>query len=260
MRVAAAGRLPLGARAFRHSASIAQRRPSDLLGRLGLRGELPDVDRRTDAAQRSALPPEPFELWAFRAGIKPVVFLTVRPDAGRDARSSYFAGAHCERRERRVQVDTQDRWTDRRDRGRARASSCTSRAMPLWRERGHGCRRRKIQRRALRELGALAGYPPCCVDAFARQDDRANNSRNRYHSYARTLRAARRDASPWPWQLNNLHTMIWSVLPLLVPLRGSPRLGGRGRWRSSRDHIPASPRTCAPSLPDRFSTSITNTS
>jgi hypothetical protein len=66
---------------------------------------------------------------------------------------------------------------------------------------------------AMREIGALTGYPPCCVDAFAQQDDRANNSRNRYYSQARTRAPDGSTPVPWPWELNNLYTMVVPFYP-----------------------------------------------
>jgi len=47
------------------------------------------------------------------------------------------------------------------------------------------------------------------VPSFAHQHDRANNSRNRYYSQARTLPTQ----GPWPWELNNLHTVIAPFYP-----------------------------------------------
>ncbi len=203
-------RVPLGGRAFRQSASLARRRPSDLLGRLGLSGELPGGGPPPDALHLVSLA-EPFELWAFRAGIKPVVFLTVRPEQA-DATLAWFGDGHCERRERRVQVETQDRWIDRRDEGAprvelyiARDASLARRMASLQADADPGA--------ALVALGELAGYPPCCVAAFARQDDRANNSRNRYQSHARTPAPEEGSPAAWPWELNNLFTMIVPFYP-----------------------------------------------
>src|SRR5262249_15402643 len=49
--------------------------------------------------------------------------------------------------------------------------------------------------------------------AFAQQDDRANNSRNRYWSHARTMAVDGSTPTPWPWELNNLHTVIAPFYP-----------------------------------------------
>jgi hypothetical protein len=203
-------RLPPGRRLFAQSASIARRRPADLLGRLGLRGEIVAVGTAPEVL-RLALPPEPFELWAFRAGVKPVAFLTVNP-ADVERTLAFFGDAHHERRERRVHVDAQDRWTDRRDHGEPRVELYIARDAELAR-RAARLQAEEDPTRALAEIGALVGYPPCCVAAFARQDDRANNSRNRYESRARTLAPDGSTPAPWPWELNNLHTMVAPFYP-----------------------------------------------
>jgi hypothetical protein len=205
--------LPLGERPFRQSASVATRRPSDLLGRLGLRGSVPTVAAVADSYRRSAprARSEPFELWAFRAGVKPVVFLTVRPEEVAPTAEA-FGDAHVERRDRRVHVGAQDRWTDRRDEGEARVELYISRDPALAR-RAAALQTEGDPSAALVELGTLLGYPSCCAEAFARQDDRSNNSRNRYWSRARTLAPDGSALEPWPWELNNLDTMIAPFYP-----------------------------------------------
>lgn len=203
--------LPPGARALRQSASIARRRPADVLGRLGLRGELPHDGGPAPERLRLRMPPEPFELWPFRAGIKPLAFLTVRADEV-DRTLAFFGDVHHERRERRVQIAAQDCWTDVREAGEPRVE--------LYIARDPACARRAAQLQAdgdpsaaLREIGALAGYPPCCIDAFARQEERANNSANRYHTWARTVAPDGSSPAPWPWELNNLHIMLVPFYP-----------------------------------------------
>jgi hypothetical protein len=202
--------VPLGARVFRQSASIARRRPSDLLGRLGLSGALPAGGPRPAALSLAAVA-EPFELWAFRAGIKPVVFLTVRPEQVGET-LAWFGEAHCERRERRVRIDTQDRWTDRRDQGAPRVELYIARDAALAR-RMASLQADADPGAAIGALGELAGYPPCCVEAFAGQDDRANNSRNRYQTWARTPAPESGVGGAWPWELNNLFTMTVPFYP-----------------------------------------------
>jgi hypothetical protein len=204
--------LGLGDRPFRQALSIARRRPSDVLARLGLRGALTGSTNAAPEVLTLPLPREPFELWAFRSGLKPVAFLTVPPPAV-EATLAHFGDVAWVRRERQVQIGAQDRWTDRRDRGEpfvelyiAREPELAQRAARLQAEADPSA--------AVRQLGALVGYPPCCVEAFARQDDRSNNSRNRYFSFARTVAAGLTAAAvPWPWQLNNLHTMIAPFYP-----------------------------------------------
>ncbi len=216
LRLAAACRalmpsaLPVSARRLRQSASVASRRPEILLDRLGLSGVLPrgaGIVRRLDVD----LPEEPFELWAFRAGIKPVVFLTVLPQ---DVEStlSHFGEVHCEQRERLVEVAAQDRWTDKRDRGEPRVELYISRDADLAKRAAY-LQAEADPSDAIRELGELVGYPSCCVAAFADQDDRSNNTGNRYQSFARTIAADGSSATPWPWELNNLHTMVAPFYP-----------------------------------------------
>lgn len=204
-------RLPLGGRPLRQAASIARRRPSALLDRLGLRGELPADGGPPPEVLACALPPEPFELWPFRAGIKPVVFLTVRPEEV-ERTLAHFGAVAVERRDRLVLVDAQDCWTDRRDVGEPRVELYIARDAALAR-RAAALQAEADPTRALAELGVLLGYPACCVEAFASQDDRANNSRNRYASQARTCAPDGSATAPWPWELNNLHSVIAPFYP-----------------------------------------------
>lgn len=205
-------RLAIGERSLRQSASIARRRPSDLLARLGLRGELPTACVEPAPAVLALVPPpEPFELWSFRAGLQPAVFLTVPPQEV-ERTLSYFGAVHCERRERRVRIEAQDRWRDRRQEGEPRVELYIARDAELAR-RAARLQAAGDPTRALRELGVLFGYPPCCVDAFALLDDRANNTRNRYHTQARTLAPDGSTEAPWPWELNNLHTVVIPFYP-----------------------------------------------
>lgn len=206
----ALGRRPaLGARPLRDAARIAASRPRDLLAQLGLEGELPAASPAAAPAPsfRVPAPDEPLELWPFRAGKKPVAFLTALP-ADADRFAACFEGAHVERRERRVHVGPQDAWIDRRDLGEARVELYISRDPSLAAEAA------RLQTEgdpsgSLHDLGRLMGYPPCCVEAFAAQADRSNNTRNRYATAARTTL---RD-EPWPWELNNLHTMLIPCYP-----------------------------------------------
>ncbi len=199
-----------GGRRLRQSAAIAERRPDDILAVLGLQGDLPSAEEfpRVETPQ---LPAEPLELWAFRAGLKPVVFLTVEP-AEVDRILACFGQVHCERRERRVSVSAQDRWDDRRNQGEERVELYLSHDATLARRAAH-LQSEVDPSDAIRELGELVGYPSCCVAAFAEQDDRANNSLNRYYSWRRTMARHRDDTTAWPWQLNNLFTVVAPFYP-----------------------------------------------
>ena len=202
-------RLPPGGRALKSSATIARARPSDLLARLGLRGNLPAAGR-VPSPLRVALPPEPLEYWAFRAGLKPVTFLTVRPEEV-ERTLAFFDGAAFERRDRRVRIGPQDEWVDHRGEGEPRVELFISRDAALAREAA------RLQEAdpsgSVRAIGKLVGYPPCCVEAFERQDDRANNSRNRYATRARSLAPDGTTRLPWPWPLNNLLALVAPFYP-----------------------------------------------
>jgi hypothetical protein len=169
----------------------------------GLEGDLPTGPSTPELAIPSGAVPG--EVWAFRAGLKPVVFLTVAPQAVGDVLAQ-FPDCHVERRERRVEVLGQDVWVDRRTSGEARTELYVSRDPELAREAS------RLQAEgdpsgALPRLGELMGYPPCCVQAFGEQDDRSNNSRNRYQTMART------GAGGWHWELNNLSWMLVPFFP-----------------------------------------------
>jgi hypothetical protein len=102
-------------------------------------------------------------------------------------------------------VGPQDTWRDNRTSGEPRVELYVSRDPVLAR------RAVDLQARpdpALREMGALLGYPKCCVEAFADQPDRSNNTWNRYLTASRTT-----IPGPWPWELNNLVFMLLAFFP-----------------------------------------------
>lgn len=150
------------------------------------------------------LPALPFELLAERAGLKPVVFLSVPPEREAALRASLDPALHVERGERVVRIAAGDRWGAggerrfvelflSRDPDLARGAKALQDADPT---------------RNARALGELLGYPRCCVEAFALQPDRRDNSRNRTLTAART-----RGAMPWPWELSNVDRMIVPFFP-----------------------------------------------
>jgi hypothetical protein len=190
-------------RALDASARMLAERPEDLCGALGLSGALPDLGEAP--ALHESLPPGPFELWSFRAGYKPVAFLTVEP--GEVERTlAPFGDVHVVRRERRVAVGAQDAWDDRRDRGAPRVELYVSRERALA-ERAAELQADGNPSAALDELGALLGYPRCCVEAFAALPDRRNNTAHRYAAAHRTR------TFPWPGSLSNLFVVVlpWYV-------------------------------------------------
>ena len=151
-------------------------------------------------------PAMPFERFAFDAGLKPVVFLTLRPEEEARVRSG-FPEAHVVRRERRVAVGPLDAWDDRRDQGDPRIELYVSRDEALAEEADCGIQAEGDPSAALEALGGLMGYPRCCVAAFAGQGDRSHNTWNRYATAART------GDGPWPAALNNLFAMVAPFFP-----------------------------------------------
>jgi hypothetical protein len=194
----------IGMRPLNAAARIRLMRPKSIGEPIGLVGPLPEAAPAEE--ESPALPSELTELWPYRAGIKPVAFLTVRPEQVEEV-SALFPGAHVERRDRRVLVGVQDLWVDRRSEGEPRAELYISKEPALAQEAAQ-VQAETDPSKSLRRMGQLMGYPACCVEAFARQDDRANNSRNRYASFARTSLDAK-----LPWELNNLFGMIVPFYP-----------------------------------------------
>lgn len=201
-RLVRAVRLRIGDGTCRRSLAVSARRlastPSDLSGALGLRGTL-EASAPAPRIPTSHLD-APFELWGYRAGHKPVAFLTVAPDAV-DRTLAFFPGAHVVRRDRRVEVGAQDAWNDLRDRGTPRVELYVSGDRALA-ERAAELQAGGDPTASLEELGALLGYPPCCVAAFRTLPDRANNTLHRYAAAGRTR------GSRWPAALNNLSVVV----------------------------------------------------
>jgi hypothetical protein len=197
----------ISSRRLRHALSLAERRPDDVEAQLGLERVGPAAPASPAPGRFTVeIPAGHLELWPFLAGLKPVCFLTTRPErvATELAR---FGDVHVERRERLVEVGPQDSWNDRRDVGEPWVELYVSRDPALARRAAH-VQAETDPTKAIREMGALLGYPPCCTEAFATQDDRSNNSRNRYVSAARTP-----PGGSWPWELNNLVAMLVPFFP-----------------------------------------------
>lgn len=154
-----------------------------------------------------------FELVGERAGRKPVVFLSVEAEGEAALRAELDAGGlHVARGERVVRVGAGDRWGNGEER----------RYVELFASRDPALARRAkaLQdddpTRNARALGALLGYPTCCVEAFVAQASRADNSRNRIESAART-----RAPMPWPWELSNVDRMIVPFFPCTYDCRAA---------------------------------------
>lgn len=123
-----------------------------------------------------------FEAIAYALDLKPALFLTVAPQD--EARVRARLPGHVERRERRVDVGRADRWNDDRSRGAP--------AIELYAARDPETLRKLIElqttdpTRHLDAIGALLGYPACCVQAFGALGDRSDNSYNRLAAAVRT--------------------------------------------------------------------------
>ena len=176
-----------------------------LLGALGL---ISPKGTTGGAGPPELTPPtiESLELVAFRAGVKPVLFLTVPPEEEATIRSRLGEDVHIERHLRRVARDARDRWTDDRQSGEP--------AVELFVSHDPGLAKKTAAlqladpTRHAEEIGDLLGYPRCCVEAFAAQTGRADNSYDRLQVAARTERRDR-----WPWELNDLAFKVVPFYP-----------------------------------------------
>ena len=96
----------------------------------------------------------------------------------------------------------------------------------------------------LAEMGAILGYPACCVAAFAALADRSNNTAIRYAAWARTVALG----AAFEPALNNLFAHVVPFfpcsyacpsgrrrrVPCWTPWRGRPRGGGGAARRLAR--------------------------
>lgn len=181
------------------------------LARIGLAGELPDAP-----ALSLSPPPEaelPLEALAYRLELRAAVLLTVEPHDEERVRA--LLPGIALRRERIVEAQAA--------RGSARL------VVDLY-----AARDRKIAEKlaelhgqdpaeAASSLGALLGYPACCVQAFVAQVDHADESYGRYAIAARTSFGP----GPWPAVLDD------------TSLRLSPHDACTYRCESSREQASA---------------------
>jgi hypothetical protein len=127
------------------------------------------------------------ELAAFEAGLKPAVML---PRSPRDAErlAQQFAYARVLNTPRGTLFLAAHRGPDLAELGRLRSADDPD---------AH-----------LREIGALLGYPGCCVDAFQRLSDRSLDARTRYAAALATQQTA-----PWSWFLNDTGVRVLPYFP-----------------------------------------------
>lgn len=169
-----------------------------------------------------ALPPAPrlpadpsaravprLERMAFEAGIKPALYLTL-PRAEAEALLPRFAAFSVARVDYALDHDVV---TDVRRRVNVPEGEGSHVDLFIARDPAAVARAREIYldprgpSAHLAEMGAMLGYPGCCVAAFAALDDRSNNSATRYAAHARTVAEGR----PFAPALNNLfaHVLPW---------------------------------------------------
>ena len=193
--------------------------PAEALRALGF--EAPD-DLPTDPP---ALPTDPLrvevprlEVLAYEHGIKPALYLTL-PRAEAEAFARRFEGHPMARVDYLFMYDAV---TDVRRRAPAAPGEGTHVDLFIARDAAAVERARSIYEdprgpsEHLAEMGALLGYPPCCVEAFAALPDRSNNTAIRYAAVART----RQQGQPFAAVLNNLFAY---VLPSFPCSYGCPR-------------------------------------
>lgn len=149
-----------------------------------------------DLLKRPSSATPSWEERAFAAGLKPVLYLVVSPedaDATLEGLRSRLGEVAVRRFDFREEVAAGD--VRRRGAGLARVALMVSREAAKA-ERAAALQQDDPSRHAA-ELGALMGYPACCVQAFLRQDARNDNAANRH------LAARRTSAARWPWELND---------------------------------------------------------
>ena len=152
------------------------------------------------------------ELMAYEHGIKPGLYLTL-PRAEADAVAARFGDGH-----HMTRVDylfAHDAVTDVRRRAPAAPGEGTHVDLFIARDAAVVERARAIYEdprgpsEHLAEMGAMLGYPPCCVAAFAALPDRSNNTAIRYAAVART----RALGLPFAPVLNNLFAYVLPSFP-----------------------------------------------
>ena len=194
----------LRAMAARLAALPAAADDAAVLTALGATARVAPVQARASPLHLPSLG-RPIEAWSFAAGLREVAFVTVAAERV-EATIAQFPGTHVEVRARNVEIGSQDRWHDDRLHGAPRVELFFARD-PAAARRAATLQAADPTRHAA-ELGALLGYPACCVDAFVAQRARHDNSLNRYLTAARTSAPG-----PWPWELNELHLRLVAFYP-----------------------------------------------
>lgn len=183
--------------------------PEDTLRAAGFSPGRPLPEGVTLSADPDVRPVPRLELMAFEAGIKPALYLTLPRDEA-EALLPRFDKHFVTRVDYTLDHDPV---RDVRRRVNTPAGEGTHADLFITRDAGSAARAREIYldprgpSAHLREMGAMLGYPPCCVEAFAALEDRSNNSAIRYAAHARTVAQGGR----FEPVLNNLfaHVLPW---------------------------------------------------
>ncbi len=183
----------------------AARTEPEVLAAVGLRADGPIEAREALRDPVFARVPR-LEAWAFEAGIKPALYLTVPAEEAPALQAHYRDFAVETVWYRR----TRDEVTDRRERENTAEGEGTHVDLFIARDAAAARRAWEIYQtprgpsERLAEMGEILGYPPCCVRAFEALDDRSNNTAIRYAVRARTLAAG----VAFAWELNDLFAHV----------------------------------------------------
>lgn len=169
------------------------------LARLGLCGELPDAEALapTPPPAPSALP---IDAIAYRHALRPAVTLTVDPQDEERVRA-LLPGA-IERRTASTRSDDPHTGAPKIELFVARDTATAKRLAELASTEAAASQAAEVAS----SLGAILGYPACCVQAFVAQIDHPNET------YARYAIAARTAYGPGPWPALLDDTSL-SILP-----------------------------------------------
>ncbi|HEY8432333.1 MAG TPA: hypothetical protein VIL20_28365, partial [Sandaracinaceae bacterium] len=182
--------------------SVADEPETSALARIGLRSaELPDVPPLAPAPPPS--PALPIAVLAYRLELRSAVHLTVEPQDEAKIRA-LLTGA-IERRERTLDPDPArpaDRAASRRviDLYVARDAKTAAKLAALHKEGSTD---------AASGIGALLGFPACCVQAFVAQVEHGDETYDRYAIAARTSFGP----GPWPAVLDDTSFALLSHRP-----------------------------------------------
>lgn len=193
-------------------AARAARTPAEALRAVGLEppDDLPDAPPAVPADPLRGTVPR-LEILAYEHGLKPALYLTL-PRAEAEAMARRFGDHPMTRVDYRFEHDAV---TDVRRRSPAPPGEGTHVDLFIARAPDVVARARAIYEdprgpsEHLAEMGAILGYPPCCVEAFAALPDRSNNTAIRYAALARTARLG----LPFAPVLNNLFAYVLPSFP-----------------------------------------------